>query len=917
MKRRDFEHFIHCLVSIMLAVLLFSCTEEDAVDPTPQEEEIVTPDSPDSPDSPEEESQEEDSTIDIVDIVDSDGNSLSDNDDPVVVSDTEATTLTMQQKSTYYDVDGTIYTVAPISTISADLAFEAITVGSIDELVNITTHDPITDSTTENDLCTCTTQQIFEIAGQRITFDTSHEIYTYTNSADQEIEMPYIEVKTPQFGNSSEESTTKSSSDYIKLVKVETTRATVTTEEEYEVTATFTVDVASVNSSTDYSKTIEFEVTYSGTVTTDTEVDDSYNTLSYTVTNGSANVSNTTSFTISNTDLFSLEFYQTAKYIDYTGATLNTTNPVANIAIQMSESSVAADDYESIVNCNYNEQTGEEEGENPQTSKLEQTFGIGDQKVTFTLTDEMYTYDGVDMAYLKLSEVNLQEISAEEVTTKATVTDTKTYNVTATFSVTVESQNIEDSFSETYTFKVTYPATVTTETEVADPYNTLSYTVTNGSANVSGTTSFTISDTDQFDLEFYQTAKYIDYTGATLNTTNPVANIAIQMSESSVAADSYDSMIYPRSGDDISESGGENPYTTKNEQWFSIGDQRFSFTLTDEMYTYDGVEMAYLKVGSYEYIGVSAEEVTTKATVTNTKNYNVTATFSVTVASQNIEDNFSETYTFELTYPATVTTETEVADPYNTLDYTVTKNSSSVGSTTSFTISDTDQFDLEFYQTAKYIDYTGATLNTTNPVANIAIQMSESSVTADSYGYIVSYNGSDQSYNDGGENPYTTKNEQWFSIGDQRFSFTLTDEMYTYDGVDMAYLKLSEVNLQEISAEEVTTKATVTDTKTYNVTATFSVTVESQNIEDSFSETYTFKVTYPATVTTKTEVDDPYTTLDYSVKKDGSSVSSSSFTISDTEATNIIFDQTAKYVDYTDTAICSIDLEAVISAQMA
>ena len=44
------------------------------------------------------------------------------------------------------------------------------------------------------------TTQTFNIGGQTLTFDLSHEVYTYTTSTKQQVEMPYLRLSAAKYG---------------------------------------------------------------------------------------------------------------------------------------------------------------------------------------------------------------------------------------------------------------------------------------------------------------------------------------------------------------------------------------------------------------------------------------------------------------------------------------------------------------------------------------------------------------------------------------------------------------------------------------------------------------------------------------------------------------------------------------------
>ena len=98
-------------------------------------------------------------------------------------------------------------------------------------------------------------------------FDLSHEIYTYTNSKQKKIEMPYISVGEAKFGKG-ETVESKSVSSPVTLRSLAMSRASVTDSTLYEVN----LELATVNTKESQKQTLNFDVKYLAVVENVTEL---------------------------------------------------------------------------------------------------------------------------------------------------------------------------------------------------------------------------------------------------------------------------------------------------------------------------------------------------------------------------------------------------------------------------------------------------------------------------------------------------------------------------------------------------------------------------------------------------------------------------------------------------------------------
>lgn len=205
---------------------------------------------------------------------------------PAVATAQTPAQIDLSQKSTYNDPDGSTYECEPHASVKLSAANAAIDANSIAELTTIKESSSTTAEGTNP--VTKHTVQTFTIGKQTITFDLQHEVYTHTDSHNRTVEMPYLRLSNAHHGAAQAKETRAAataateggSSDSspiavtgIRLTPL-STRGSVTTQQPYHVSVSFTVDVNSENTDDTQQQTLAFQVEYDATVETTTEFPD-------------------------------------------------------------------------------------------------------------------------------------------------------------------------------------------------------------------------------------------------------------------------------------------------------------------------------------------------------------------------------------------------------------------------------------------------------------------------------------------------------------------------------------------------------------------------------------------------------------------------------------------------------------------
>ena len=473
MKRFSLIWWITQIVVVVLVACACSGCEENPPVPIPPVE-ITIP-------------AGEDGSVEFEISNESGGDSGESATNPAVATTGEPLEMTISQTSSYTDPDGTVYKCEPKAEIVLKANIDTVFVKDIKSLTVVSGDAVVTNSVNGDNPVTHSTKQTFNIGGQTVDFDLFYEVYTYHNSKEQNVEMPYIKLNQASFG-SAETADTKNagavrlSNISIRPLKPATRAIEVTESTEYEVTARFNLDAETANLATTTKKNISFEVVYVGVVTeTNTYPGPE---LSYRLADDFGNTVETTNFTVAPNSKFGLFIEQSSSYIDNMGAM--TATPLAWTIIN-------TPDVLSVENA--------------------EALASMTDKISFNIC-----YDEADakLPYFKLSEVVLDgDIAISEVSSENNG-KIKIYKASATFKQKAIPVNITDVEEIEFTYVVEYLGKVVTSgTE-------FSYQVTDGEGNPIENTSFTIKPNSSFELNFNQHSVYVDKDGNVVEA-NPVA----------------------------------------------------------------------------------------------------------------------------------------------------------------------------------------------------------------------------------------------------------------------------------------------------------------------------------------------------------------------------------------------------------
>ena len=178
---------------------------------------------------------------------------------PFVV-DGNSASVTLSQKSSFTDFDGSIFKCEPKATATISVPFDTLYVKDASELTYVNPKATAKTSEKGKNPTTTTTSVTYKIAGGKtIDFGLDYETYNYKMKSGKTIEMAHYKWNTPNFGKASA----------MTLKNVQKTRAIVRNREVYDIVATFGLNAESVNTQNVKKQEMNFEVHYTGVVETE------------------------------------------------------------------------------------------------------------------------------------------------------------------------------------------------------------------------------------------------------------------------------------------------------------------------------------------------------------------------------------------------------------------------------------------------------------------------------------------------------------------------------------------------------------------------------------------------------------------------------------------------------------------------
>ena len=778
---------------------------------------------------------------------------------PVQVESQQGLELVISQKSSYTDPNGKVYTCEPKASIALEASLDTVYAKDIKALTTINGNPKAQTGQSGSNPVKKTTQQVFSIGEQDIFFDLAHEIYTYTNSKQQKIEMPYILVGQAKYGDGTA-TESKAASSPITLRSLSLSRASVTDSTLYEVDAKFSLEVSTVNTKESQKQTLNFEVGYLAVVENVTELT---GVVEYTL--------DQTDMVIQGGEEATVTLEQQSKFMNGE-ETVYESRPQASLSLKAANAQVfvgAVEELTALIDTE--DARTKQEGSNPTTHSFQKRWATKNQSFDWTTAYQVcYAETGEEMPYLKVNEPKLVGIEATEKASRVSINDTVYYDVKATFEVELESRNVSEAQKQTLTFVVDYEGAVV---KILPLTPALDYTLKQ--------TAYTVQGGEDVEIAIRQQARYLNGEQAVYSH-EPVATLKLTSGKALVYAAHADAFREYVEQEAQTAKEGNQPLTHTYRNTWKAGEQTFEWETAYQVFTAEsGDEMPYLKFGEPKLVSVEVVEKTSRASVSDTIFYDVKAKFEVKVEGVNVDNALSETLSFDVSYDGGVVSTTELS---GNIDYTING-----GSGTSFSVSGGDAIDVELKQNNAYL-LGGNVIYSAEGVANVSLSVKNAMVYASSLDKLKEMLSSDNAKtSSSGTNPKKYSYTKSLKATGQSFDFSASYDVYTaQSGDEMPYLKIGEPKLVSIEAVEKSSRASVSDTVFYDIKAKIEVKIEGVNVDNAISETLSFEANYEGGVVSTTELSGE---IDYTINGG----SSSSFNVSAGEEASVVLKQTSVY----------------------
>lgn len=377
---------------------------------------------------------------------------------PAVATAETPAEITLSQQSTYNDPDGTVFTCQPKVNIHLSAKAASVRAKSLAELTTI--KEKNASSSKGSNPLTKQTVQTFTLGEQTITFDLTHEVYTHVDSKQRTVEMPYLRPSTARQGQALAEETRASAcvstaTPVVRLTPL-STRGSITTEQDYHVEVSFTVDVSSENTQEAQTQTLSFQVEYDATVETTTHYADPSTQFTYhaDATHGSKSTKSPWTMSSGMKDM-TIEWDQQATFtyfdVEQMSSLVVNRNPSATVSVQLAADTAWVENIEDLTKVTAVEPQIVEAGENPVTTTGKISFDIGGQVITAD-----WSYDAfkevkigdyfVNWPYLKLDAPEVIDVAVTELeNAKVPNKEAKLYEVTARIRQHLETKNVPES----------------------------------------------------------------------------------------------------------------------------------------------------------------------------------------------------------------------------------------------------------------------------------------------------------------------------------------------------------------------------------------------------------------------------------------------------------------------------------------
>lgn len=398
---------------------------------------------------------------------------------PAVVSSSTPTTVDMSLASTYTEPDGTTFQAQPKASVH--LAVDADTIRGVDvaDVVAISRIKDTNSQQTQGEIVTTQVEQHYAIGKQTVRFNISYERIDHHNTAGKVVTLPYMRLSSVTPGETStieKQTTAKAARPRLAAIRMRpvakpATRGSITSEQVYDVSVTFTIEATPTNACEPMdARTLAFDVHYVAVVKTTTEYPEPQTTFSYKTKPLSGTTSTQSPFALTDgasSMTIACEQQSAYTWFDTQSMEQQAVNyaPTAQITVSITKDTVHVDNDEILKQTSSAEPVVRSEGDNPTVYSGSQTYEIGSgQTISIDWGYDAYgsvEIEGSQIAipYLELSQPELVDVTVTERPDVLISDETATaYEVSALFRQMLTPRNVSESEPKTIEYIVRYMA---------------------------------------------------------------------------------------------------------------------------------------------------------------------------------------------------------------------------------------------------------------------------------------------------------------------------------------------------------------------------------------------------------------------------------------------------------------------------
>ncbi len=362
---------------------------------------------------------------------------------PAVVNSGDTLLMAINQKSSYHDPDGSVFTCEPKSTLKLYMTMDTVYARDLDELRHVEVPE-VTTASSGSYPVSHRTMQTFEIGGQQIVFDLMHEVYTYCASTGDKIEMPHVKLRGATLGgNSTAESRSAAVMTGVSVRPLPDNGAVHRDPTMFEVNVRFSLDIEkSKKLKDDPAQTLEISVNYVGVVEIPTRPNDPKSFLLYKWEPITGTTSTAPPFLRTKGETMEVCLAQTSTYTDeYSNRAV--AHPKATVTLSVANDTVWGKDVNELKILE--EQTAEVADRQASIQKFGSELQTVDIDWSYESGEAELGGRMIAMPHYSLSPASVRDVTVKELCDTTIGGKMATlYEVTATFSQKAVAENVTD-----------------------------------------------------------------------------------------------------------------------------------------------------------------------------------------------------------------------------------------------------------------------------------------------------------------------------------------------------------------------------------------------------------------------------------------------------------------------------------------